>query len=62
MGQNSSDIDQIVRYHAQSNPSFHAAIAAVSTAIQTVTSFEHADPAFASRSPGLCPAKPSFLL
>jgi len=61
-GQNSSDIDQIIRNHAQSNPSFHAVIASISTTIQTVSSFEHADPAFATCSPGLRSTKPSFLL
>src|SRR5207249_8157784 len=61
-GQNSSDIDQIVGNHAQSNPSFHAVIAPISTAIQTVSSFKHTDPAFASGSPSLGLPKPSLLL
>src|ERR1051326_3078101 len=61
-GQNSSDVDQIVGNHAQSDPSFHAVVAPISTPIQPVSSFEHTDPAFASSSPGLCLSEPSLFL
>src|SRR5207253_7775272 len=61
-GQNSSDVDQIIRNHAQSNPSLHAIIAAISTSIQTMPSFEHTDPAFATGSPCLSLTEPSRLL
>ena len=60
--QNSSNIDQIVRDDAESNPSFHAVFTAIATAIQTVSSFKHTDPTFASRSPGLGLPEPSLLL
>src|SRR5262245_11368861 len=60
--QNSSDVDQVVRDYAQSNPSLHAIIAAISTAIQTVPSFEYTDPTFAAGPPRLSLAEPPLLL
>src|SRR5215831_1113259 len=62
LGQNSSDVDQIIGDYTQSNPSLHAIIAAISTAIQTVPSFEHADPTFAAGPPRLSLAEPPLLL
>jgi hypothetical protein len=61
-GQKSSDIDQVVRDYPQSNPLFHASVAAVPAAIQSMSSFKHTDPTLASGPPGLSFAKPSFLL
>src|SRR5213592_3605923 len=50
-GQNSSDIDQIVGNHAQSNPSFHAVIAPISTTIQPMPSFQNTDSPFLAGPP-----------
>jgi hypothetical protein len=61
-GQNSSDIDQIVGDHAQSDPSFHAIVAAIATAIQAMTTLEHTDPSFAPCPPSLRLSEPAFLL
>src|SRR5262249_61072204 len=39
-GENSSDIDQIVGDHSQTDPAFHTVIATISTPIQAMASLE----------------------
>ena len=61
-GQELADMNQIIRDHAPSNPSFHPVYASVTTPPQSLSSLENTDPPFASHPPALRSAKPTLLL
>ena len=46
-------VDEVIGDHSQSNPSPHAVLAPIATAVQPVPPLENADPAFAARAPAL---------
>jgi len=51
--------DEVVGDHTQTDPSPHAIHSAIPASRQSVTPFDGADPAFASRAPHLTLRKPS---
>src|SRR5439155_24401009 len=53
------DIDQILRHHPKSDPSFHPMAPFVPTSEQTMPSLEHTYPSLRSPAPLLRPPKPS---
>ena len=61
-GENSPDVDEVVGDDAQSHPSTHTVMAAISTPIQSMSAFQYADSTFAAGSPLLTFSKPSGLL
>src|SRR5262245_33693110 len=61
-GQEFAYMNQIIRDHAPSNPSFHSIHPSVTTPPQPMPSLENTDPPFASHSPTLRTAKPTLLL
>src|SRR5438093_5528888 len=56
------DIDQILRNHPKSDPSFHPMAPFVPTSEQTMPSLEHTYPSLRSHAPLLRPPKPSLPL
>jgi hypothetical protein len=52
-------MDDIVRDHPKADPSLHSFKASVPAAIQTTTTLQHADAAFASSPPALPSAEPT---
>ncbi len=57
-----ADVDEIVRDHAEAYPTLHSVVAFVSTAVEAVAAFDHADTSFASGAPFLAIAEPALLL
>src|ERR1700761_9609228 len=57
-----SHVDEVIGDHAQSNPSPHAALTAITAPVQAVPPLENADPAFACGSPALTFFEGSFFL
>jgi|SRR5437870_3015368 len=60
--QEPTDIDQIVCDDAQAHPPLHASVSPITTAIQSMAPFEHADATFCSGSPPLASAEGALLL
>jgi hypothetical protein len=61
-GESAADVDQLVADDAQTDPTLHAGLSFVATAIQSVASLEQTDAAFASGAPLLCVAEPALFL
>ena len=51
-------LDDVVRDHSKANPSLHTFKASVPTSIQSMTTLQHADAAFASGPPALPGSEP----
>ena len=62
VGEVPSHVDKVVADDTESNPTVHPVIAFVPAAIESMTSFDHADAAFATGSPFLPIAEPALLL
>jgi len=62
VGENPSDIDQVIADHTESDPALHATITSVPAAVEPVTALHHADAPFAAGPPFLPVAEPGFLL
>ncbi len=60
--QAATDLDDVVRDHPEANPSLHACKASVPAAIQSMTTLQHADAAFASGPPALPSPEPTRFL
>ncbi|SRR6266567_6329926 len=60
-GESSTDIDQVISDHAQTDPSLHS-VSFVTASTQSVPTFEYADSSFATGFPLLSFAEPAFLL
>ena len=58
----SRDGDQVVRNDAEPDPSRRAVHTSITTALQSMASLEHTDPALASDAPALAAAKPALAL
>src|SRR5712692_6544114 len=54
-----ADLDDVVRDHSKANPSPHTCKASVPAAIQSMTTLQHADAAFASGPPALPGSEPT---
>jgi hypothetical protein len=48
-------LDDIIRDHSKTNPSLHTFKASIAAAIQSMTTLQYADTAFASSPPALLP-------
>src|SRR5712692_11825730 len=57
--QAATNLDDVVRDHPKANPSLHAFKASVPAAIQSMTTLQHADAAFASGPPALPGSEPT---
>jgi hypothetical protein len=55
-------VNKSVPDHAKSNPSLHAFLPAVETAVQTMPPLENTNPTFATRAPSLAFFEGSFFL
>src|SRR5919197_709557 len=51
---------QVIGDDAESHPSLHPVEAMVATAVQSVASFQYADPSFRADTPSLAPTKPAL--
>src|SRR5215467_15859550 len=60
--QNPPNVDQVIGDNSESDPSIHPVLAAIPTPIQPVSSFQNADPTFATGSPLLAFSEPTRLL
>src|SRR5258707_7977108 len=60
--QAATDLDDVVRDHPKANPAPHTFGPSISTAIQSVAPFQHADAAFASGPPALSSPEPTRFL
>src|ERR1700751_2469928 len=60
--QAATDLDDVVRDHPKANPSPHACKASVPAAIQSMTTLQHANAAFASGPPALPSPEPTRFL
>src|SRR3954447_10158108 len=61
-GHRPSDVDEIVGYHTEPNPTLHSILTFIPTAIETVSPLGDADSSFASGAPFLAVAEPTLLL
>src|SRR5437879_263081 len=61
-GHGATDVDQVVGDDAQADPTLHAVGSFVAGSVQSMTSFQEADPDLAPGSPPLGMAEPAFPL
>ena len=57
-----TDVDEVIRDHAESGPADHSLAAFVPATVQSVPPLKYADASFASGSPLLPFFEPAFLL
>ena len=56
------DVHQIVGDDPEANPAVHAVFSMVTTAVESMSAFQHTDPAFAADAPPLSPTEPALAL
>ena len=61
-GQTAPDLDNVVRDYSKANPSLHTCKASIPATIQSMTTLQHADAAFASGPPTLPGSEPTHSL